>query len=220
MNARQLGLAPPILALLIGGMLAISGPATAIYIVTPLTLTPSTEHAEVGDEIDFTIAPQNDTEAAAWAGRTVRVEYSWDTAEGEGAGSPEEPTSDETYQTRLLLESLTLDDAARGAFTWTVPDEVADHNVDIRLVDDAGEGVAFTYVAIGDAPPQMRILAGSGMAEGGEEPADDTTTPTPAEQEQNAPENDASGNAVPAAGAIAALGALGIVALALARRKR
>lgn len=208
-------------ALLVAGLLALAPAAGAIYVVTPLTLHPSESEVQVGDSVEFRVEPQNESEAAAWAGRTVSVIYTWNAAEGnESAQSPDEPTDSSSMQERVLLEALTLDDAARASFQWTVPDEVDDHNVDVMLVDEDGERVAFTYLAVGDAPPNMRILAGSGPA-----PAPEPANGTP---EDGAAGGDAPAGAdesaeprqdTPGAGLVAIVGVVGALALALARRR-
>lgn len=203
-------IALPLTSLLLLG-LTVAGPASAIYVMTPLQLHPSDREADVGDTLTFTIEPQNETERAAWAGETLSVRYAFDAAEGEErSDDPDAPVDSSSMQDRELLAALTLDDAARATFEWVVPEEVDARNVDVKLVSADGEAVGFTHVAIGDAPPQMRMMAGSG-------PAPEPYTEAGDGGGASSDSSDGARNDTPAVGAVAVLG-VGAVALALRRK--
>lgn len=198
-------IAAPLLALLVAGFLLVAGPATAIYIVTPLILEGDTEKADVGDVVHYTVRAQNDTEAAAWGGKTVQVIAVWTENQTE---NPDGSVSDGD-ETRIDVATLALDGDAAASFDWTVPEAADDKNVNLRIVsDEAEEPLAFADLAVGDAEPIMKIAA-SGPS--GEEPVE-----TPLEQEDDAapPTNDTPGLPL-------VLGALAVAGAAvLARRKR
>lgn len=199
------------------GLLAFAPSASAIYMVTPLHIGSDKHEYEVGDEASFRVFPENETVAAEWADRTVQIRYSYDKNEGQAQG-PDEQASNEGYVQAVAVAELKLDDKATASFTWTIPAEVDDRNVEV-VVYFADEHVATIPIVIGDAEPRMYAMSGpaggdkGSLESGGEEP---TTTggETPA-----APEDDK--NTVPAAGALALVGMVGAVAigLSLVRRK-
>lgn len=181
-------------ALIAGAVLAT--PASALYIQTPLILS-GPEHADVGDDVSFEIRPDNASAEKRFAGKTVRIVYLFDPNE---SNDPDAPVSSDSLQERLLAE-LVLDGKASATFRWSVPEEVRDLNVDIAA-ESGDERVAFTYLAIGDAPPQMRILAGSGPA---------------GEVDQENVEREQVSEDAPGLSALAALATIGAV-LALRRK--
>ncbi len=154
-NATRLG---PFLALAVVALLGAAAPTQAIYIATPLTLDPKHSASEPGEDVGFTVGPSPDNESARedWAGKTVKARFGYNPNEGSDSDHAD---SDMDY---VLGEigTITLDDKAAGAFTWTVPAEVDGKNVDVFLESDDGERLAFAYLAVGDAPPVMRTMAG------------------------------------------------------------
>lgn len=211
----------PLVGLLALALLA--GPASAIYLVTPLRLASSAQTAEVGDSVTFTVSPENESMAQAWAGKTVRVGYSWFPNETDATRDGDAPTSSEDPEAqperRVLRDALTLDAGANATFTWVVPEEVRDRNVDVYLEGEDGERVGFAWLGIGQAPPQMRILAGSGPAEPGEQVQQDDVVAEPGpDAQQDEPASTVDGNDTPAPALVAALGVVLLAALALRRR--
>jgi len=211
MAPRPVALVAPVLAICAAALLVVSGPASAIYIVTPLTLSVSPAEGEVGDEITLTLGPNPDDEnATTYAGREVRIRYAWNANEGqEPDGATSDSEADEVIGDAGLV---TLDDNTRGSLTWTIPPEADDHNVFFTVLSEDDEPLAHGHVRVGDAEPVMMLMGGDdAIAESGpgETPlaqGDDTAA-------------DESGNAVPAAGMALVLGALGLVALAIVRRR-
>lgn len=195
-----------VVPLLLVAALALSGPASAMYIVTPLHLTASDNAVEVGDKVDFTLAPgENETEAKAYYGRTVRVVVSYDPYES--AGEPDSPRGDGEWARETIVESLVIDDEGRATFSYTIPEKLDDKNLGILVEDAEGKIVAQADVSVGDAPPMMRALASeSGPAEVGEEPSPEPAVDEPSQQN------------VPGAGILALAAAVGVLALALRRR--
>lgn len=197
----------PLLAFAAIALVAVAGPASALYLATPLLLETESPQVNVGDTVDFTIrpSPENETAVDDWAGKTVRVTLSWDEAEGRPA---EEPTSSEEDTTRTrTIENVTLAADATGAFSWTVPAEVDDKNVFIQLVGGDEETLAVIDLAVGDAEPINKIAASG--------PGEPVETPMETGEEQSA--EDADDRDVPAAPLVALLVAVG--AIALARRR-
>lgn len=210
MAPRPVALAAPLLAVCAAALLAISGPANALYVVTPLTLTFSAQEAEAGDVITLTLGPNEDHEnASTYAGQDVRIQYSWSANEGQ---DPENSSSDADEVTGIAGQ-ITLDGEARGSFTWQLPAESDDHNVFFTILAADDEPLAHGHVRVGDAEPIMAIMAG-----GSDDGAIAETGPVDSTPAQDA-SSEGSGNAVPAAGVALLLGALGAVALALARRR-
>lgn len=188
-------------------LVALAGNASALYIQTPLLLDVDQE-ADVGDVLVVTVRPENETAAAKYAGATVRVLFTYDANEsGQGAASPEEPVDASDFREHTILDTLVLDDQAQATFGWTVPAEVDGHNVDL-VIEQGAERLAFAYLAVGDAPPMMRILAGSGPAPDGIGP-DTEQDPEPADDGEDADQEDAQDT--PGFGLLAALAALGAV---------
>ena len=150
---------PALLLLALTLVLAPTG--RAVFIETPLRLTPSSVEADVGDALQFDVAPANDSAAAQYAGRTLTLHYAYDAeTEGQQAGGD--------------AGTVTLDDQGAGRFTWTVPADVDDKNVFLSLMD-GDEGVGSAHVRVGDAPPTM--FAAGGMENGGGEVVEETPTP-------------------------------------------
>lgn len=199
-----------LIVIVAAGILALATPAQALYIETPL-LIHGPEKADAGDDVELTIGPHPDNATARddWAGKTVHLRYSYDKNE-RASGDPDAPVDDSGITTGDIHRGLVLDDKAGATLTWTVPAEFDGHNVDLYLEDDAGERVAFAYIAIGDAPPQMRIMAGSGPA--GEEPELDHDATTGNEDDERAT-HEANG-----LGLVGILGLLGLVGLGRIRR--
>lgn len=198
-------IAAPLLALLVAGFLLVAGPATALYIVTPLVLEGDTEKADVGDVVHYTIRAQNDTEAAAWGDKPVRIVAAWMENQTE---NPDGSVSDGD-EVILDVTTLSLDTDAGASFDWTVPAAADDKNVNLRILsDDAEEPLAFADLAVGDAEPIMKIAA---SGPNGEEPVE---TPLEQENEATPPTNETPGLPL-------VLGALAIAGVAvLARRKQ
>lgn len=190
------------------GLLSTAAPADAIYIETPLVLE-GQDHADVGDDIDLTAGPNQNNESAKddWAGKTVKVRYSYDKNENHQGGA-DAPTSNEGY-TEGDIGTITLDAKAAGTIRWTVPAAVDDRNVHIFLEDDAGERVAFTFVGIGDAEPMMRLASSSGPMDGEPELGDASSS---GDIEEEAGEASALGLV-----SVLALGALALVGVARRR---
>lgn len=201
---------PTILAVIVAAaFLAMAAPTQAIFIETPLSLHTDDGQADVGDDVDFTIGPNqnNESAAAGWAGKRVKVGYSYDKNEGGAAPDPDAPVSDEGYTEGTITE-IELDEQARGAFTWRIPAEVDHKNVHVFLEDEAGERLAFSYLTIGDAQPQMHAMSGPGEDQEAEPPGGETS------------EDDAAAEASGLVG-LALLLALGLAALgAIAFRRR
>lgn len=205
--ARTFGIAMPILALAAAGLMVASGPASAVYMVTPLTLRFSQDEAQVGDEITISVGPNaEDPNATQYAGRQLSVQYGWNPNENEER-DPEQPTSD-ADEVSGNVGVVQLDENVEGSLTWTIPAEADDHNVFFRVIGPGDELLASGHVRVGDAPPVMAILAGSGPSEVGE--------PLPPEPEGESASDEKS--AVPAPGLLAV--AVGVGALALALRRR
>lgn len=200
-------------ALMAAGLVVASGPAAAVYQMTPLRLMPSSSTADVGDRLVFEVAPENESATQAWAGRAVTLRYGYDADERPaGSEDPDEPTGSSSWVQRDGPQ-VPLDDAAGATFEWTVPEEAADHNVFLSLVDDAGEPVATAHVQVGDAPPMM-FAAGGGPADSGpQEPVQESAPGAGADE---------TGARVPAPGMLAVAGvavaaAAALVALRLRR---
>ncbi|HET6403187.1 MAG TPA: hypothetical protein VFH78_00955 [Candidatus Thermoplasmatota archaeon] len=197
---------------LLASLLLFAAPASAVYVVTPLRAFASDNAIDAGDTVDVTIEPENETMAAEWRDRLVRVYYAYDTAESD---EPDAPTSDETYR-RVHLQDLTLDGDARGSFRWTAPEETDARNVALRIESEDGELLALVDIAVGDAPPVMRILAGGDGGAPEPVPIDEGNEGTP--RDDAAVESGGNEKNVPSAGALAALAAVGLAAVALRRR--
>lgn len=153
----------PLLALL----LLVPG-AQAVFIETPLRLAPAEVEAEAGDDLSFDVAPANESTAAAYAGKTLRVRF----------------TSDAETEDQMRTGdagTVTLDDAATGQFSWVVPQELDDKNVVLSLMDGE-EVVATAHVRVGDAEPVMYATGGGlqgGEAVEAQPDADAGAEPTP-----------------------------------------
>lgn len=200
--ARRL---PLLLALAAVGLLAASGVASAMYVITPLRLETSQAAAEPGDILDLTLSPDPDHEGESLAGTSVLVRFGYDRNEPrEGEEPPGE--SDLVY---VEIGRVTLNDESAGALSWTVPAEVDDHNAFLAAIDDAGETLASAHVRVGDATPIMFTLAaGAEDAPAPEEPrATDAATDARATSD------------VPAPGLVMGVVALAGVAALHARRR-
>lgn len=211
--------------LAVGLLLAATPAAQAVYIVTPLRISIPQRAYDVGDRVEFSIEPENDTTQEEWRNVVVSVCYSYDSAErpeGEDRPASDEATSSDSIVQECLDERVTLDGEARATYAWTLPQEVDDHNVDVWLQADDGGKIAFTYFAVGDAPPQMRAM--NRIDDGGTEPApigegNEPVTDGSGNQEQEKQDDNADDKTVPALGILLlAAGVMG-VALALPRRK-
>lgn len=219
---RQHALVTPILALAAAAFLATSGVASAIYVVTPLALSFSSDHAQAGDRLTLTLGPNPEHEnGTTYANAQVVIRYSWDPNEEPASEDPDQPVSSEDRQPQEMVEgevdAITLDAGAKGTTTWTVPAEADDHNVFFQVLDpDTNETLASGHVPVGDAPPVMAILAGSGPAEPA--PRDGELGGTPPAQEENA-DDDAAKKDTPGVALVGALAALGLAAVVLARRR-
>lgn len=202
-------------------LLATASTASAVYVHTPLRLSAPGDHADVGDAVEFTLEPNDDTNVTEWAGRTLRVVYSYDANEGADGSEPDASTDSSGMREGVVLESLALDDAARATFTWTIPADVQDKNVNIAVVNEDGDGAAFAYLAIGDAPPVMRTT--SSPDDGREiDNGDGDGEPLPPASDDEARQSgaaDDSSRTVPGLAVGGALVAAGAVAVALARRR-
>lgn len=193
-----------ILALILAvGLLAGASPAQALYIETPLNIHSPTDHADVGDDLDLTIGPNPNNASAEdqWADKQVKVRYSYD--KNEGSDGPDAPTSDAGY-TEGDITTVTLDGEANGIFTWTIPSTVDDRNIHLFLEDAAGERLAFTNIAIGNATPMMYIM--NGPADGDLESAPET--------------EDATSEEAAGLGLLGLIGAVGVAALGFAMLRR
>lgn len=189
----------PLLAML---LLAAAPGAQAVFIETPLRLSPTDAEAEVGSEMRFDVAPANDSAAAQYAGRTLQVRYATD------AESPEQSTRGEAG-------TVALDDKATGVVTWTVPADVDDKNVLLQVVDGE-EVLATAHVRVGDAEPVMYATGGPAngggqVVEGGEPLASE---PPPGNKDESASPNESPGFT-----ALAILGAAAVAVLVLGRRR-
>lgn len=163
--------------------------AQALYVQTPLMLSSDVTLANVGTIVNFTIGPDTD-DAQAWADKSAQVVYAVPGADGNYVVVP--------------LTELTLDGGAKGTFSWTIPSEANDQNVDIRVM--SGETLlAVASVAVGDAPPIM-YAAGGGPADSG--PLESGVDATKADSTREAP-------GIAMAGGLLALA---LVALALQRK--
>ncbi|HVM45695.1 MAG TPA: hypothetical protein VM582_07140 [Candidatus Thermoplasmatota archaeon] len=207
---------PVLLAALLASLLALAGSAQAIYIATPLRLDSDAVSGDPGDTIDFAISPENETTRDEWRGRSVVVLFVYDPDE---RAQPDERTSSDRMRGGTIAESLVLDERASGRFSWTIPDEADGHNVQVRVESEEGDLLAVRDVAVGDAPPVMRILAG-GSGDDGREPApigneNGRTDAPPADGTRR---DEPAGDDVPAAGLLAVLAVGGAAALALRQR--
>lgn len=185
----------------------------AIYIVTPLTLVASAPEAEVGDTLDLDVAPNAEHEngtAERWGGRTVHVRYAWDPHEGE------EHTTEEPREETRTAGDLALDAEGRGTLAWTVPAEVDDRNVHLRVESEDGEFLARFDLVVGDAEPMYYLAAETGPAGGG--PVVDEPR-TPLESGEDAPPGSGDADrATPGAG-LAVVAAAAVAAALVARRR-
>lgn len=228
MTRRTPAIALPLLALAAATFLATAGPASAIYVYTPLHISVSAGHAEVGDELTFDISPSEETNASEYAGLTVTIHYAYDrNAPGHG----DENSSSDVVTSELT--TLTLDAKASGTFTWIVPAEVDDHNVFVSVRNGDGDALGDVHLAIGDAEPMFFATGGQkgGALESDENaetplPEETDGTNDPAAQSGAAPTpsptvEEKGDSAVPAAGLAGAVGALGAAALiVLVARRR
>lgn len=193
----------PMLALAAFGLLAASGVASAMYVITPLRIEASHAEAEPGDIIDLTLRPEQDYEGESLAGKSVLVRFGYDRNEPV-EGQEHTGESDFVY---VDIGRVTLNDNSAGALSWTVPAEVDDRNAFITVLDEAGETVGSTHVRVGDASPIMFALASGTKGEPVQEGGPEVQADTQAESD------------VPAPGLVAGVGALAAVALVLSRRR-
>lgn len=220
------------LPLLLGlaAALLLAGPAQAIYVVTALRLDPSSAEGEVGDAITFNATPSEDWDGPSFAGATVTLFWNYDPEEGQHP-PPEDPdapvssddqnaTDPEPTHVEREADAVTLDEASRATFTWTIPPEVDDRNVFLTLRDGEGEVLANAHVRVGDAAPMAFLMAEGGSdadkAASGE-PALGEPAGAPAEGDARA--GDATRDA-PGPGVLALLAALVGGAMVATRRRR
>lgn len=202
----------PIFALIVGvALLAAAAPSQAIYMETDLLIDPQDSEADPGDNVTFTIRPSPNVDDAKqkWGGKTVKLRFSYDKNETPHDG-PDEATSNEGYTTRDIVE-IKLDGEAGGSYTWTVPEEVDDRNVEVFLQSADGERLASGYLNVGDAEPLMRI-ASSGPGDAEPEPA--------TEIDEGASDDEAQQEEASALGLVALSVAIGAVVAAVAVRRR
>lgn len=208
-------------ALAMGLLLTASAPAQAIYMVTPLRLSTDTTTAQVGDELSFRVEPENETAAAEWAGRDVVVRYGYDANEkpADEQQDPDTPTSDSevAWTKNVAMPRLALDSDAKASFTWVVPEDARDHNIEVTLENDAGEILGRAHLAIGNAPSNMRLMAGSGVAR--EDMSQENAPTTDAPPAKDTAADESADNNVPGIGAPLVLAAVGALALVAARRR-
>lgn len=184
------------LVLMLGVALA-AAPAHALYVMTPLRLTPTDSEGNVGDKLAFHVSPDPESNVS-YAGQTLTLRYTWDPNEGS--------ESSEAAAREGTGPQVALDAKGEADLTWTIPAEVDDRNVGLSLIDGAGEAVAFAYVRVGDAQPQMRTMAGSGgMPPASEIPEENAPSP----HVEPTPEK-----AVPGAALAVTLGALALASVA------
>ncbi len=208
---------------LLVGLLATATTADALYIRTPLQVHTDNSEADVGDTLPFNVTATDEEGATAWSGKTVTVRWSYDPNEG----SENPPAEDEPYPEPVsgtLLESLALDEKATATFTWTVPAEVDNKNVAIRLEDETGELLAIQHIAIGDAVPMMMIAMTGPGGELPEQTNSETDTPANPDGVQNddtptEKTDTAKPRSVPSIGVLALVGAIGLLALVANRRR-
>lgn len=224
MNARTHAIAVPLL--LVATTLVASGPASAMYMITPLALNASAYDTQVGDLLKFTITPNADHEGPSWAGQTIRVQYNYDPNEGREPASNESPdaaVSDGEDQASpyvfVDLPGVTLDEKESGAFEWTIPADVDDRNVFVVLLSADGETLASVNVRVGDAAPLMMLMAGNGPTEVEQTPVTDTAAPPADDAAAPQTQDETSANNVPALGLGGALVAAGVAVALLARRR-
>lgn len=151
-----------IVVVVAAALLSMMSPAQAIYIETPLQLDIGDGKAEVGDDLELPIMPYPDNASARedWAGKEVRIGYSYDKNENRET-DPDAPASNEGVE-EGTIGTVTLDDQAKGTLTWKVPGELDGFNVNLFITSLDGEGLAFAYLAVGDAPELVRIMSGPG----------------------------------------------------------
>lgn len=203
--ARIHGIAIPLLALAAAGLLASSGTASAMYVITPLRIEASHAEAEPGDIIDLTLERDPEHEGRSLAGETVLVRFGYDRNEPR----ENETHSGESDWVYVDIGRVTLNDKSAGALSWTIPAEVDDHNAFLTVLDDAGQTLGSTHVRVGDATPMMFALrAGTDKGAVQEEtPAPDVEADTQATSD------------VPAPGLVLGVVALAAVALLVSRRR-
>lgn len=198
----------PIACLLVIALLGILPTADALYIRTPLTLNADETQADVGDSVTFRIGtdPENASAASDWGGKNVVIAYTWDPNEGDPS-----PEAESTTSRTVVDPALALANDATATFTWTVPEEVRDRNVEITVQSNGGDLLAVYPMVIGNAEPRMRIAASGPSGEQPvETPLESGAPPTgPATETNNVP------GFAPLALGIAVVGA----ALLLARRR-
>lgn len=189
----QARLAP---SLIVACLLLVSSNASALLVETPLLLAADRENPSVGDLVTFTVEPRNESVAREHSARSYVVEYRYDPVDEEGPSHVG------------IIGNVTLDAAARGSFSWTIPADVKDKNVFVAIVD-GGADVGLMHVAIENAPAVM--FAQNGAPEGG--------GPEP-DAADGAPEGtgESGESRVPFAGA--ALIAVAVLAAALLARRR
>jgi hypothetical protein len=192
-------------------LLSLVSPAQAIYIETPLNLSPGDSRADAGEQIEFIIQPNPDSDNAKgdWAGKNTKLRYAYDKNEHQEHDDPDRATSNDGHVEKSIAD-VVLDENAKGRFTWTIPAEVDGHNLYLHLVSADGELLAFAYLAVGDAPEQYRIMSGP---DGEPEHRIDV---------DESEESTSSNGAAEAAGIamIGLLAALGLVAVIAGNRRR
>lgn len=166
--------------------------ASAVLVEMPLNVTPDRDHAEVGDEVEFTATLANSSWREDLAGRTFRVEATYDGGEDGATPAP------------IAVGNVTLDADASGTFRWTIPASVDDKNVFVTILRGE-DGLGSAHVPVGDAPPIM-FATGGGPADSG-----------PSETTDNDPSPE-TGRGIPGPAAALVLVVLGALAWAARRR--
>jgi hypothetical protein len=184
------------------GLVLVAAAAQALLIQTPLHLTADRSEAQAGDDVQFRVAPSNESARAAWQGRAVRVVWEVvDTGEGaEGSGAP---------AGGLVREELALDGRAEAAFAWAIPAAADDQNIFVVLQDREGgdDRLGQVHLRIGDAPYVAFFMGG---------PADATAATGDVNDTAQGPPSRAP---TPGPAVVAILGVLVAVAVLAAWRK-
>lgn len=183
-------------SLLLGALLA-APVASAVYITTPLKIQVSDDAPEAGDTVTLTLLRDPEyKENVSLAGKTIVVKYNFDPQEGQENSTPPEEGTARTQSGEI--GTVTLDDKEGATLTWTIPQELDDHNAFLTALDENGEDVGIGYgpIAVGDAPPMMMIMRNP--ASGGAEPVAPDETPPPTGAPGEEPPGDLDDGAPPA----------------------
>lgn len=220
-----------LLALALFGALLAAPAASAMYIITPLKIQVSDDTPQVGDTITLTIVPDpeyDDPNATSLAGKSIVVKLNYDPKEGDENSEP-----GSAQPVFLEIGTVTLDDKQSATLTYTIPQELDDHNAFLTAVDEKGNDVGAGYgpIAVGDAPPIMMIMRNT-PAEGGAQPQPEGTgtvgeeaqgnlddTPPAETSGEDVAAEDAKDNATPALGLAAFIAVAAIAALVVRKRR-